>query len=57
MAFEVLIKKTALKFIESLDRKRKMALKEAIGFLKNEPVPAGTSDIIKLEGYDSAILG
>ncbi len=53
MSFEVLAKKTALKFIESLDKKRKITLKEAIDFLKNEPVPAGTYDVIKLEGYDS----
>ncbi len=53
MTFEVLTKSSALKFIESLDGKQKVKLREAIETLKEEPVPVGTYDIIKLSGYEN----
>ncbi len=52
MPFEILVKKSALKFIESLDSKQKGKLREAIDALKGEPVPVDSYDIVKLSGYD-----
>ena len=53
MPFIVRPKKSALKFIESLDNKQKGRVREAIDTLKEEPVPAGIYDVTKLEGYES----
>ena len=54
MSFEILVKKSALKFIESLDSKQKSRLSEAIDILKEEPVPVDSYDIIKLGGYENS---
>jgi mRNA-degrading endonuclease RelE of RelBE toxin-antitoxin system len=53
MVFEVKTKKSAFKFILSLNNKQKAWIEEAVLKLKEEPVPAGTYDVIKLGGYDS----
>ena len=53
MAFEVEIKRKALRFIESLDGKRKQRIGETVILLKDDPVPFKKEDVIKLRGYDS----
>ena len=53
MTFEVKPKKSALKFILSLDHKQKARIEEAVLKLKEEPVPAGVYDVIKLAGYEN----
>jgi hypothetical protein len=51
--FTVVAKGRAAKSIESLELKKKQRVKEIIFILKENPVPVGQADIVKLKGYDS----
>jgi mRNA interferase RelE/StbE len=53
LAFEIEIKRKALRFIESLDGKRKQKIGEIVIILKDDPVPFRREDVVKLKGYDS----
>lgn len=50
MTFEINIKETSLKFIESLQKNDRKRLKGAILVLKEDPVPIKSLDIAKLKG-------
>ena len=49
-AFEIRIKKKALKFISDLGSKEKVKLRDAFIKLKENPVPVKSLDIVKLSG-------
>jgi mRNA-degrading endonuclease RelE of RelBE toxin-antitoxin system len=53
LVFEIEIKRKALRFIESLDGKRKQKIGEIVVLLKDDPVPFRREDVVKLKGYDS----
>jgi mRNA-degrading endonuclease RelE of RelBE toxin-antitoxin system len=53
LVFEIEIKRKALRFIESLDGKRKQKIGEVVVLLKDDPVPFRREDVVKLKGYDS----
>jgi len=53
MIFSIKIKKHALKYLKSLDKKRKSRLSELISTLKTDPVPFKAFDVAKLKGYDN----
>ncbi len=53
MAFEIEIKRKALRFIEGLDDKRKHRVRETVLILKDDPVPFKREDVVKLKGFDS----
>lgn len=50
MSFQVSIKRKALKFVSSLDKKDKKKLKKALLLLKEDPVPVKLIDISKIKG-------
>ena len=53
MAFTIEIKRKALKFIESLDARKKVRVGEVVLTLRDDPVPFKKEDVVKLRGFDS----
>jgi len=50
MSFQVNIKKKALKFVSTLDRKNRGKLEKVLLLLKEDPVPIKLLDIAKIRG-------
>lgn len=50
MSFRVNIKKKALKFVSTLDKKDRKKLEKALLLLKEDPVPIKLLDITKIKG-------
>ena len=53
MAFEIEIKRKALRGIEDLQENRKSEVREVLLLLKEDPVPFRKMDVIKLQGYEN----
>ncbi|MDG6904403.1 MAG: type II toxin-antitoxin system RelE/ParE family toxin [Nitrososphaerota archaeon] len=53
MAFEIEIKRRALREIEDLQENRKSEIRELLLLLKDDPVPFRKMDVVKLHGYEN----
>ena len=51
MTFEILLKKSALKFIKGLDKSQKAAISEFLLVIKKQAVPSKKYDIVKLKNF------
>ncbi len=52
MSYELLIEKSALKFLQSLPKKSKRILKKYLEILKEDPYPGSRGDKKRLRGID-----
>jgi mRNA interferase RelE/StbE len=50
MTFNVVIKKSALKFISKLPKEERIRIKNALLLLKEDPIPIRLVDVAKLRG-------
>ena len=51
--FKLEAKRKVIKYIENIDTRKKGKIKEIIQILKQNPVPIGHIDLVKLKGYNN----